>query len=174
MPKLYIIATTENKKSVLNENKGKMKKLLLAILTLATTSLFAQEKTKVDWKDSDLVEFVWNTIGEKVDFRVAIIGSAITPEELESKEAFEMFEKLPAHADAVIVSSKEQQKAIGGKVNLKVFLAEKPFDVQYNQKGSFARWQIVANKGQEIIKMTATMTPLKLIQPRSERGKPQE
>lgn len=108
-----LVATAE-KKSVIRK-KNNMKNLIIALVIFTANSSFAQEKTKSDWKDADFVEFVWNTIGEKVDFRVCIIGSAITPEDLESKEVFELFDALPAHADAVIVSSKEQQKAIKRK-----------------------------------------------------------
>lgn len=148
-----------------------MKNLLVALVLLMSASAFAQNETKSAWEESDLIEFVWKTIGEKANFRVCIIGSQIAVEDLESKEVFEFFEKLPTYADAIIVSSKEQQKTISGKVDLKIFLAEKAFDLQYNVKGSFARWQLFANDGEKITQMTASYKPLDLVTPQSERDK---
>lgn len=138
-------------------------------------SIYAQSENEAD-KASELdhIEYVWNAMGGEGNFRVCILGSEIKLETIESKEVLEVLSRLPTVADGIVVGSTELEKAVSEYSDLKVFVADKFYDMAIERKGSAAHWVLIENDGEKIKKYISTHTAEDLITPRSERDKRQE
>jgi len=147
-----------------------MKNLLFALLSICLSlTAFSQS-------DSEALEinYVWDAIGDKRNFRAFIVGSAITPEMVSTKEVLELMPKLPSRADLIVVGSEEMKKVVSEYTELKVFVASKFFDEANGRKGFGRFWVLLENDELRVSRLLSTRDFIDVITPRSERDKPQE